>query len=573
MKTAFENAHAARAWMRRAVALAACGLALPLAIAGCAPDTGASLGGSSADDSAGSSVDVSDQALSAAYDLECTDRDKDASYDASDAILIELSGASASVVGAGASVSGSAVTIASEGTYVVKGSLSNGQLVVDAADTDKVQIVLAGAEIENASGPALYVKQADKCFVTLAAQTENALVDGADYVLEEGADEPSAALFSKADLTINGAGSLRVQGNYRHAIASKDDLVITGGVFDVSAVEDAIHGRDCVKIFDGSFALSAGEDAVEASNADEAGRGFVSIEAGTFSVNAADDAFHAETLMRIAGGTIDVAACAEGLEGAVVFVSGGTVHIVSTDDGINASSSATDSDPASADAGQGGRAPGAVGGASCAVAIAGGYTVIDAGGDGIDSNGTFSMTDGVLLVMGPTSADNSFFDYDVSATISGGTCLMAGGAGMAQGFSAASQPFVMASVSGQAGQTVSLADETGAVVVSFTASRAFDMVVASGPSLAEGEACSLIVGDAPAGANEDGFAGSGSAVGAVAAEVVASCEASAPGAGGPGAGGPGAPGARGVPEEGGAGPKGAGADGLDAGGAGGAPRQ
>lgn len=93
---------------------------------------------------------------------------------------------------------------------------------------DKAQIVLDGVTIHNEGGPAIQVDQADKVFLTLADGSTNVLSDGASYALAEGEDEPYAALYSKDDLTINGSGALEVTGNYRHAIASKDDTVITG---------------------------------------------------------------------------------------------------------------------------------------------------------------------------------------------------------------------------------------------------------------------------------------------------------------------------------------------------------
>ena len=238
----------------------------------------------------------------AALDLEYSNRDRDASYDDASATHIVLSGATATVDGDGASVEGSTVTISAEGTYVVSGSLDDGRLVVEVADTDKVQVVLNGASIHNEDGPAFYVRQADKCFVTLADGTTNTLSDGTDYVLEDGSDEPYATLFSRADLTLNGSGTLTVTSSYRHAVCSKDDLVITGGTYVVDAVEDALRGRDCVKIADGDFTLTAGGDGIKSNKDTKATKGFVSIDGGTFTIQAGDDGIQAQTYLRIAGG-------------------------------------------------------------------------------------------------------------------------------------------------------------------------------------------------------------------------------------------------------------------------------
>ncbi|WP_304426512.1 carbohydrate-binding domain-containing protein [uncultured Adlercreutzia sp.] len=315
----------------------------------------------------------------AGMDFDYSDRDNDPSYDAASATAVTLSGESATVAGEGAVVEGSTVTITAAGTYVVSGELA-GTLVVNASDQDKVQIVLDGASIRNEAGPALNIQQADKVFVTLAANSQNTLADGGAYDLAEGEDEPNAALFSKDDLTINGEGALAIEGNYRHGVNSKDDLVITGGTLTVAAVEDGLRGKDCVKVADGTFAITAGGDGVKSSNDSDPTRGFVAIDGGTWAVNAGDEGFQAATYLRLTGGeaqvqagdhalrsdveaamtggsytveavgkgmnaetkftmdggTLTVTGCDEGIEAQEVIVNDGVVDIVASDDGINA---------------------------------------------------------------------------------------------------------------------------------------------------------------------------------------------------------------------------------------------
>lgn len=327
-----------------------------------------------------------------ALDLDYSKRDLDASYDASSATVITLSGDSASVQGAGAQASVAGVVISSAGTYIVSGELTDGQLLVDAGDDDKVQLVLAGATIHNEDGPAIYVRNADKCFVTLDAGTENNLSDGSSYALESDSDEPYATLFSRCDLTLNGSGMLNVTSAYRHAVCSKDDLVIVSGTYNISAVEDGLRGRDSVKVRDGVFAIQAGGDGIKSNKDDDSTKGFVSIDGGTFGIqagddavqgktlvrlagglltvaanddafhsdlemhllgasieaSAGDDAFHAETKLTVDGGTVNVASCNEGYEAEKVYVNGGDTHIVASDDGVNASA-ADLSDDADAD--------------------------------------------------------------------------------------------------------------------------------------------------------------------------------------------------------------------------------
>ena len=123
---------------------------------------------------------------------------------------------------------------------------------------------------------------------------------------------------------------------------------------------------------------------------------------------------------------------------------------------------------------------------NCLIQINGGYTVLDAQGDGVDSNGSVEITGGVLLVCGPTSNGDGAFDYDLTATVTGGTVLMVGSNGMAQNFTSGEQPFAFAAVSGSAGQNVAVVDSDGTVVASFTAAKQFGMVLATSPAFVEG---------------------------------------------------------------------------------------
>lgn len=314
--------------------------ACALALAGC---TGNSAESSSEDTAVATYADIENM------DLAYTDRDKDASYDEASATKIILDGESAQVEGTGVKVEGAKVTIDVAGTYVISGELANGQVCVNVAETDKVQLVLAGAQIHNETGAALFVEQADKCFVTLAEGTENKLSDGSDYSFAEGEDEPNATLFSKDDLTINGTGALAVTANYSDAIASKDELTITGGTYDISATEDGLRGKDSLKICDGTFTVEAGEDCLKSSRDDDPTKGFVCIDGGMFELNAGDDAVHGETYLRVTSGTITVPTCTEGLEAMVVQVDDGNIQIASEDDALNAAAPSASSDESASD--------------------------------------------------------------------------------------------------------------------------------------------------------------------------------------------------------------------------------
>ncbi len=558
-----------------------------------------------------------------ALDLDYSKRDTDPTYDEAAATHIVLGGAAAEVEGAGALADGVTVTINTEGTYVVSGELTDGQLVVEAPEDAKVQIVFDGVTLHNETGPALYVKQADKCFITLAEGSDNKLSDGTEYVLEDGSDEPSATVFARADLTLNGSGSLRVDASYDNGIYSKDDLVITGGEYEVNAAGDALRGRDCVKIADGIFDLTAGADGIKSNKDTKQTQGFVSIDGGEFSIDAqddgiqgktyvrvgggqiditaaddaihsdlegalqggnitidaGDDAFHAETKLVVDEGNVDIVACVEGYEAQEVIVNGGNSYITASDDALNAAvadlsddetstDQATTEDPGAmapegapeppagempadgqmptdgqmpadnqmptgefpADGGGrggfGGRGDMA-GGMSevsedCLLQINGGVVIINAGGDGVDSNGNLEIKGGIVLVNEPDSGADSALDYELSATVSGGTVLMVGAAGMAETFTGGDQPFLSAMASGQAGQNVAIVDDQGNVLVSLNAAKSFGQVIASTPQMSEGTTYSVVVGGTPQNADEDGYADSGTLSGGNATEAVAS---------------------------------------------------
>ena len=281
-----------------------------------------------------STDDVAFQATAAAaveyvdqspYDLEYSDRDLDASYDEASSTKIAFSEESATA-------DGSVVTISGEGTYIVSGSASDAQIVVAAdADAAKVRIVLAGARIENEAAPAISVESAEQCVITLAEGTSNVVASGAS-----AEDEADAALYSTADLTLNGTGALDVSAPYGKGIHSTDGLVVTGGTYAVAAADDGLSGKDCVKIADGDLTIEAGADGIKSSNDEDEGRGFVSIDGGTLSIDAADDGIQAARYVRLGGGSVSVTAEDDGIHSdGDVALAGSTLTISAGDDGVH----------------------------------------------------------------------------------------------------------------------------------------------------------------------------------------------------------------------------------------------
>lgn len=148
---------------------------------------------------------------------------------------------------------------------------------------------------------------------------------------------------------------------------------------------------------------------------------------------------------------------------------------------------------------RGGQAPGGQGGApgasdsNCLIQINGGKVVLDSQGDGVDSNGNVEITDGTLLVNGPSSDGDGAFDYDGEATISGGTVLVAGAVGMAQSFTSGTQAFALVQASGSAGNVIEATDADGNVIATLTATKAFGCVLVSGAGVSDGDTITVSV--------------------------------------------------------------------------------
>ena len=244
-----------------------------------------------------------------------TKKDLDASYSAAKAVKIQLSSEGISAAGSGVQISGNAVRITASGTYLIQGSLPNGQLIVDAGDKDDVQLVLNGVDLTSSGAAALYVNNADKVILTLAPGTVNRIADSSASTSELAAEDVNAAVFSKDDLTINGTGTLIVSGNYRHGIVSKDDLKIVSGTIQVTAVGDGIKGRDLIAVKGGQITISAQQDGMQSNNDSDPTRGLIYIEAGTIDISAQLDGIQAAADLYIKGGAITInSASADGLK-------------------------------------------------------------------------------------------------------------------------------------------------------------------------------------------------------------------------------------------------------------------
>ena len=249
------------------------------------------------------------------------------------AVYVTLSGSQAETTGE-LEVGDGYIKIENGGDYVLSGDYS-GQIIVESEEN--VHLILSGVTIYNAMAP-IYVKSAKNVCITLVTGTVNTISDNSEYTYEDGENEPAAAEYSKADLTINGDGELIVNANYDKGIHSKDDLKIISGKITVNSVGDAIKGKDCLLIKDGEITITTGVDGLKSNNDSDEEKGYVIIEGGKIKISAGDDAVHAESWLIVYGGEINITECYEGLEGKKVEIYGGDINIVSSDDSINAAS-------------------------------------------------------------------------------------------------------------------------------------------------------------------------------------------------------------------------------------------
>lgn len=471
---------------------------------------------------------TSASALAALSDnVESHAEDGDTEYDAASSITITLADGPSKVASdEGVEISGNVITITAPGTYILSGTLSNGQIVVNSDAEGKVRIVLDDASITNSAGSAFVITAADEAVVVLADGSENSLTDGKGY--DTSADDvPNAALFSMADLTIGGTGSLTITGNTNDGIASKDGLVIQGGTITVTAADDAIRGKDYVIIEGGTVTVEAGGDGIKSDNGTDDTVGYVLLQAGTVKLSAGDDGVHSEGDLAISGGELTITKSNEGLEGATVTVAGGNTSVTASDDGVNASSGTSSDDT-------GGQGGGGMGDDGSLLTITGGTLLVNAEGDGLDSNGSTVITGGTTVVSGPTGSGNGALDAGGGITVTGGTVVAAGSSGMAESPSAESTTGWVALAFGQAiaaGQTVSIVKD-GTVIGSYTTVKDAASLVVADPDITSGQTYDVYVGGKLAGTTVGTYSDSGDVSGASKNTTVTAGQAIAGGMGG-----------------------------------------
>lgn len=347
--------------------------------------------------------------------------------------------------------------------------------------------------------------------------TINAVDDGIrgkDYLIVKG-----------GSITINAYGNGFISDNEDDV--TKGYVYIKDGVINITSRGDAIQAETDVLVAAGDITITSGGGSNSRINANSSAKGLkggvcVIIEGATLAVNSADDAIHSNSRMVINSGSIDISSgddgihsdstlgiyggeivitkSYEGIESGDIVIDDGNIHIVSSDDGINAGGGN--------DAGMGGGPRGNQSQNNNFLYINGGYIVVDASGDGIDVNGKIEMTDGVLIVNGPTSNNNGALDYDASFKLTGGFLVAVGSSRMAQPPSNISSQYIVSLKSSstlQAGKLIHIQDSSGTEIFSFIPTKRYSSVVCSSPNFIKGTTYDVYYGGSSTGIIKDGL--------------------------------------------------------------------
>lgn len=275
------------------------------------------------------------------------------------------------------------VEIASGGEYTVTGT-SDQMLIIDAKKQD-VTITLKDVDIESSIGPAIYVRKAASVTIVLEGDNTISSPSATDY------DTLNACLYSKADLVIDGTGSLTVNSGYEHGIKAKDTAIFKNGTLDITAPQDGIHINEDGTFENGTYTISAGDEGIQS----EMG---LTFEDGTYSVTATGDAIRCETALVIHDGDFTIVTQNEGLESKdTLEINGGTFDIQAADDGINAANSLLIND--------------------------GDLTIVSSGNDAVDSNGTLQLSGGRIVAVGLRTPEMAFDVDNTPFIIDGGDIL------------------------------------------------------------------------------------------------------------------------------------------------------
>ena len=234
-------------------------------------------------------------------------RDLEGIYDPNHLVDITLSETGIHCDSSAVTVEGTTATITEEGTYRLRGTLDSGMVIVDTDKHSKVQLVLDNCSITSPQSAAIYVRQADKVFITTAQGSENTLSNGGSFVAIDDSNI-DATLFSKDDLTLNGAGTLTILSPAGHGVVSKDSLTVAGGSYAVTAASHGLEGKDDVCVTNATLTIVSGKDGIHTENEDDTALGYFYTADSTFHITAEGDGISAASYLTVDSGSYTITA-------------------------------------------------------------------------------------------------------------------------------------------------------------------------------------------------------------------------------------------------------------------------
>lgn len=372
------------------------------------------------------------------------DDDYDAMIDEKKGIKIDLSDIS-NVKGKNVSVSGNVLTISSSGTYILTGRLEEGQIIVNAKNSDKVRIVLNGVNLSSSTNTPIFIKNSKKTIITLASESENVLALKGS--IDETEDNKNSVIFSKSDLSFNGTGVLNLSSLYGRGIISQDKIVFVDGKYAIDTATDSVNSNSSVAIADGKYKIKAGEDGIKSNSS-----------------------------VTIANGELDIKSGEDGIESKRIDIKGGNTQVVSKSDGIKAKSKKG----ANAD---------------LYIKISGGKVNILADKNGLDSEGDIFIAGGETFVEGSQNSKSLAMGYDGTASITGGKFIATGNDLMVKSFGELStQGSVLMSFSKETKEELKVLDKMKKVLAKYKPKRAYKNVIVSVNDMKLGQTYKLMAG-------------------------------------------------------------------------------
>lgn len=425
-----------------------------------------------------------------------------------ESVVISLEGNSASSDSDYVLIDEDSIEITGIGSYKLVGDY-NGQIRIDTEEKGQVQLILAGVNLTNNSDAPIYIEQADEPVITVLQDTNNKIEDTSVYLEEEaedlGIERTNGAIYSKADLVINGTGDLTITTSDKTAILSKDDLIVYDVILSIVAGRNGIKGNDLVHISGATLDIQAKQKGIQSdilvdiksgtiqvNSIDDSihSNDTVMIQSGNITLTTEDDGVHADQILQIDSGVILIEDSYEGLEAKDIIINDGEVTINASDDGVNATDGSTET------LGRGDMMEGKT--YDFGLHINGGILSINSYGDGLDSNGNVWMTGGKLIISGPINNGNGSLDYNGTFEMTGGDLVAVGSSGMLQTPSQVSTINTMVigfDSAMNAGVKIRITNETEETLVELLPEKAFESLIYSSIDLQVGKSYNVYIND------------------------------------------------------------------------------